>query len=247
MEIESNSSIPAAAAPAPRDNPIARAFRRIGLLIGAPTQLFEEIKAKPDWLIAFVIAAVIAVVGAMLILPHSAQVARVSLPPDAPAQQVQAVEKMIGLQAYINPISTVVIFMIRALILAGLWTGLAVMLTSVGSFKQFFSSACYLSIPVALGSLANSAIVWLRGVDSVNTQMDMFQPLGLNLLWHDAPNWAYVLLGTINVFEIWIFALTMIAVRTLSKASWTTAAIVTFIPWALGTCLTVGSMTLFSK
>jgi ABC-type antimicrobial peptide transport system permease subunit len=128
-------------------------------------------------------------------------------------------------------------------IAAGILTGLAAMLTASAKFKQFFSALCYAKLITIPAMLLALLIVTLRGVDSVNSMMDIMWTLGPAMFITDN-KMLFNILTQFNLFEAWYVVLLVLAVQKISGAKRGSAITVVAIYWVIGAAAQIGMLML---
>jgi len=223
--------------------------RRSGLanvvdIVIAPNAAFERIRQVPVWGWAFLIAALLGIIGTFLVGPAMQHAMEVSLPAklaanDAiaklPADQQQ---KQIALTMNISKTFAkfAFLFIPPLILLGGLIQALIMLIANAatrgdGTFKKFYA----LSITVAvvgsgLGSLVLGLIVLLRGSASFDVPSAVNAALpSLALLAPGAKGALAGFLGAMNVFVLWATALLALGMQRVGRipggAAWVTAII----------------------
>lgn len=108
-------------------------------------------------------------------------------------------------------------------------------------YKHSLALVGYTSVILALGSLFNAGIVYLRGVDTVTGYQDL-ATIGLNILFRmqSIGHPLYVLLSEISVFSVWSLILIVLGLEKMASLSRVKAITVTLLVWSLGMGFKVG-------
>jgi hypothetical protein len=90
-----------------------------------------------------------------------------------------------------------------------------------GDFRKTFTVIVWSSTAVVLEGLCISLVLWIRGIDAVQTLDDLEVPLGLNLLLPSSNPAVFDLMGSLNPFELWfIFLLAAGIAHVYSISVW---------------------------
>jgi hypothetical protein len=212
-------------------------------IIIAPRDAFARLRESPTWGWAYLIAAALAVVAALAIVPalrHAietgmpAQLAAnpsiAKLPPD---QQQKMIAQAVSLQALL--VNFTCVFQALGLLIVAAVQSLVMFVATKaghgdGSYKQLWALAINVQVAGAVGSLVAAAIVLLRGPNAFANPASIAAALpSLALIVPGAPPVPAAFLAALNVASIWqavLLGLGMIAVARVSRpAAWTAAVL----------------------
>jgi hypothetical protein len=162
-----------------------------------------------------------------------------STPPQMAQALREAANKPADWKLIFQPIGYGVICLIGA----GILTGLAAMFTAKGKFKPIFSALLYAKLVVLPAMLLALLIVSLRGVESVNSMMDIMWTIGPAMFVTDN-KFLFNLLTQINLFEAWYVILLVIAIQKITGAKRGTSIAVVGVYWAIGAATQIGMLML---
>lgn len=225
------------------------AERRGGLanvvdIIIAPNAAFDRIRQVPVWGWAFLVAALLAIAGALLAGPavqHAIETGMpatlaaneniAKLPPDQQQKQIAAFVSLYKNIAKFSWILTPV-----WLLLIGLIQGVVMLIANAagrgtGTFKQYFALSITVAVVgIGLSSLVLGVIVAVRGADSFETTTAVQSAIpSLGLLAPGAKGALGGFLGSLNVFVLWATALLALGMERIGRIArgpaWATAII----------------------
>lgn len=175
--------------------PLPNLAVRVWELLVAPARLFGRLRERPAWVGALVLLIVVGLVSTWL-MPEELlrQAATRGMPPDAPAEQVEATADFAATMAYVF---SVIGPPIGVAVVAGLLLFVFnVVLGGVAGFEQLFAAVSHAWIIIALGGLLTLPIM-------IASQ----DPTAALALHHLVPGleegFLYRLLHGLNVFGIW--------------------------------------------
>lgn len=234
------------------DSPVPQE-RRNGLttalnIVVAPKEALETLREAPMWGWAFLIAAVLAIVGSFLALPaqmHASQASmahmyatdpRFAQMSDAQKAQSMAMATAIGKASpYFTPLILLVVGFISALVL--------LVINAIGrgkgTFKQFWASSINVSIVTfGLFSVINGILAVVRGPDAYNKPVDQFLAMpSLAWLAPGASPKMVAFLAAFNPFTIWGLVLTFLTLTIVGRMAKGPAYIGSAILFVLGALL----------
>jgi hypothetical protein len=117
------------------------------------------------------------------------------------------------------------------------------MYTAKGKFKPIFSAFVYAKLVVLPAMLLALLVVSLRGVDAVNSLMDVMWTLGPAMFVTDN-KFLFNVLTQINLFEAWYVILLVIAIQKITGAKRGTSIAVVGVYWVIGAATQIGALML---
>ena len=223
--------------PAPRSS-----LSNVVDIVVAPSAAFDRLREVPAWGWAFLVAAVLGIIGAFLTSPATMHALQTTLPAQLaandqiaklpPEQQQKAIANALAVSKVIGQLSF--LFVPIIVLIGGLIQGVVMMIANAishgdGSFKKFFALSITVSVVgIGLSSLALGIIVLVRGADSFDSPTAVQSSLpSLALLAPGAKGALAGFLGGINVFYLWaaaMLALGMVRVgRIAPPVAWSTS------------------------
>lgn len=199
-----------------------------------PTAVFERVRERPRILVPFIVLCVLSVVLSVVTAPVGQATAALFQPPgtDAAASAPPGAAAML-IRAVIGAPIAVGIGLVASGFILWLTTSL---FGQDAQFKTLVSVAAHTFLIGMLYQATTSAVLMMRGLESITTFQDVQVALGLNLLWPDGTGFLWNVLGAINPFGIWGLILAAIGVQTTHRVQQGTAysiATVSFLIKAL--------------
>jgi hypothetical protein len=227
---------------APQPEPVSPVKGLIEVFVN-PSALFGRLRDRPDWLIPLLVGAVFMLVFQYFLHPYTSRAVLGMITDSTPPQAAQAMResatKPVGWTIIFQPIS----YALFCLIGAGVLTGLTAMLTTAAKFKQIFSAFCYAKLLMIPAMLLSLLVVSLRGVDSVNSMMDIMWSIG-PAMFVTENKFLFNVLSQINLFEAWYVVLLVIAVQKITGAKRGSSITAVAVYWVIGAATQIGLLML---
>lgn len=219
----------------------ANGFSTVLDVITSPTKAFETLRAVPMWGWAYIVTAVLCMIGQYLGAPAIAHALQAGWPAQiaanpklaamTPEQQQQGLKfALVGIQwAWL-------IVPVIALLAALLQTIIMMIFKAAGrsdaTFKQLWCAAMNtMVVGFGLYSIVNGLIIMVRGPQSFNSTMDTMRAMPSLAWFAPAANVKLAaFLAAFNVMSIWgavLLALAMIHVARVSRGNAIACAVVT--------------------
>lgn len=212
--------------------------------IVAPKDAFERLRESPTWVLAFVLALLLGVVGLVLLLPAVTQSAdaafnaRVATDPQfaqmSPTQLEQA-RSISDAVIKFTPLIAAFILPVTLLVQTLVMLALSAVGKGSGTFRSLWAASCNVAVPAfGLGNVAGGVIALIRGPASFNTPAGAQSVLpSLAILFPEGTKISYFF-SAFNPFTIWAAALLGLAMiyvaRTGKPIAWVMGAIMLLIP-----------------
>jgi hypothetical protein len=233
---------PAAPIPVEKVNP----FQRIIGVFFSPTETFQSIARKPDWVVPLLVLCVISLVSAWLISTRVdfGDLARQAMemnprfneiPADRQASIMKFTEGTMKVTTYTSPILSI----IGLLIIAGALLLGVRMMGGEGNFAQAFSVAIYGWYPRLLKGVISVIVLLNRKAITI---WDLQNPVRSNLGFLFDPKTkpvAFAFAASFDIFALWSLALYVIGYAAISRLSRGKTAAVVIILWLLIVLLTL--------
>jgi Yip1-like protein len=223
------------AAPAPQApaavsyTPFVTDFMRLVRVLYAPSAVFEEQQAKPTWFLPWLIIAILCTIIGFWELPYSQRVMELAIQAIPNAPQLSA--EQLRTRAMFGLIATPIVFLILALVNAGILF-LAVSITGASArFKGLLSISVFAQIMVPIALILQGIILRMRGApsDAVTSVADAQPALGLNVLFSadSVGKFLSAIMAGIGPLPLWGLFITAVGIMHLEKvkknAAWTAA------------------------
>ncbi len=196
-------------------------------IIIEPGKVFQHIKEKDDWWIPFILIVVVAFIVTWVIASPTARIAAQKMAEMGVDRELPA---FLGLIRYIMiPVGTLigwlvitVIFWMLSNAFGGDW-----------NFIKALNLFAYASVVGVIKSIITVAVLLIRGLENITTFRDMGIDTGLTLFFHPESTRLYLLMGGIDIFQIWVYALLAFGMSELAGITRKKAAIVSIITFVI--------------
>jgi len=221
-------------------------------VIYAPGDAFATLARVPTWGWAAIIGTVLAIVGALLVLPaslHYQHIIQEKQFSQMPADQAAAARAIMAkVPSWVGPLSAIIV---TPIITWFFWelTALGFLIGAAlgggeARHKMAWTAVVNAYIVVAIGSIAGGIILSLRGAESVNSAADLYALPSPVMFFHPASvKLTAFLYYAFNIASIWYFIVAVIALENMLKLG-RTAAVVTMLVLLLGVS---GLFALFAR
>jgi hypothetical protein len=220
----------------------AAAASRIVRAFSSPAPAFSELASSPTWLLALALIAALAFAGHFVITPRidfeatlreaiaDNPQAQARLPEDRIAETAAMQGKVARVWGYTIPVTVPVMM----LVIAGVYfLGLKVV-GSTAEFRPVFSGVVHATLPPSAVSGVLLSVVALQR-DSFAAQ-DLESMLKSNLgafLDPETPEFVMTLARTLDVFNVWLWVLLVIALAAVGRVSRGKAIGLVAVVWGL--------------
>jgi hypothetical protein len=210
-----------------------RQFGRVLQLFWSPGKAVGDLAERPGYLVPLVVVAVGAVLTGLIMNRFALTIIEASMQAALDADRAEhALEAARRLQI-VGYALTPLVVLFRWFVIAGLLFLMTVLLNGEMRFRAAFSLIACAGVCPLVQSCFSLLIVVFKGSDRLHTPADLQPPIGANLLFTEAAEPLYTILGAVNPFEIWYLVVLVMGVRTLSKCSRFQAAVVVLSTWCL--------------
>lgn len=217
---------------APKGNGLTTALD----IVVSPADAFARLRVVPTWGYAFLIAAVLGMIGTFLGSAASEHAAIASIPATmaknttvaamTPEKRQAIVDQQIGIAKAISKFNFA-FFPVILLVIALLQSVYLLIFNAIvrgdGNFKKYWALAINISIVgIGLATLILGVIELIRGPEAFNSQSDLFNALP-SLAWIVPGSTGFVhgMLVSFSVFGLWatgLFALGLIGIARIKPA-----------------------------
>lgn len=249
MTIESAGTSPAQpVGPAPTAAKL-NSFQRIVGVFFTPTETFEDIARKPDFLVPIIILVLITFVSTIVVIPHldfdavvaqQTEMMKKQNPnmTDADMERVGRMTRTFGKMAgYVSPL----LILIGLLVIAVVLWGAVRLMGGQGDFGQALSTTIYAWFPrMLLGGIIGMVIVMMRGMVDPTQMAAVVKTSPAFLVDMKEQPILFALLSSLDIFVIWTCILLTIGFSVLSKLSRAKTATIIFSLWFVTILFKVG-------
>ena len=214
-------------------------MRRFVWMFVSPSRVFDEIREqKVGWVQPWIIVSVFYVLITWLGLPIQRAVLELN-PSNVPPDQLDQQLEMVGKFAYAQLIFAPAGVLIVALLVAGVSYVMVTLVSKAATFKQYFTLALFSDVVGVVGYLLTTAIVRMRGVETITEADDARFSLSLRMLAPPDSAALKGLFGSVEFFAVWGFVLMVMGLRRIFGLS-LNAAIACVVPvWLLYATLSI--------
>jgi Yip1 domain len=222
--------------------PLSQSERVVDVFI-APSKTFSDIRRNASWLVPWILMAIASfamvtvvdkklgmekvVENQMALSPKQAEKLD-QLPPDQRATQIQTIVKFNRVVAYAYPVVAVIIVAIIAAVLLGTFNfGFGAHL----GFQQCMAISMYASLPGIIKALIAILAISVGGGEAFTFQNPVASNLGA--LVDPSSHFLYSVATSLDIFTIWILALTGLGYACVSKLKTGTCMAVVFGWWVI--------------
>ena len=217
---------------APKGNGLTTALD----IVISPADAFARLRVVPTWGYAFLIAAVLGMVGGFLGSAAGEHAAIAGVPAAmakntavaamTPEKRQEITDRQVGITKVISKFTFAfipVILLVSALLQTVYLLIFNAIVRGQGSFKKYWALAINISIvSVGLGTLILGVIELIRGPEAFNSQGDLFNAIP-SLAWivPGSAKFVHGMLVSFSVFGLWatgLFALGLIAIARIKPA-----------------------------
>ena len=206
-----------------------------------PAAVFERVRARPRFLMPFLVICAIQIVLYFVNLPYikaAMQAQAATRPAGGPDPS-----KFLSVGAVFIPLGIGIALLIGALLL---WV-LVSLFGGEGKFGTLLSVSAYASVPsVILLAIVGAIVLQMKGAGDITSQQDLQPALGLDLLAPGATGFVGAVLKAINPFSIWGLVLTAIGVATTHRLSKGTGYAVATVVFVIGVLIAAGFAGMFA-
>jgi hypothetical protein len=233
---------PLAPAPVEKANP----FQRIIGVFFSPTETFQSIARKPDWVVPLLVLCIISLASAWLLSTRidfndlARQTMEMNprfseMPADRQATMMKFTAGTMKVTTYVSPVLSI----IGLLIIAGALLLGVRMMGGEGTFRQAFSVAIYGWYPRLVKGVISVIVLMNRKAITI---WDLQNPVRSNLGFLFDPRTkpvAFAFWLSFDIFALWSLALYVIGYSAISRLSRGKTAAVVIILWLLVVLITL--------
>ena len=195
-----------------------------------PMKVFERIQGGLTWWKPFVLASVIGIINGYFMLPY--QVKRVELNPgDLSPEAIQMQAERIEKFGFVGLIMVPVIFAIIYLVMAGIAHITINIMSSESNFKKTLSLVSYAGLVSILGQVIATVILWMRGIENIETMQDMEVSLSLAAFFPDLEGAGKAFFESLSIFSIWYYILFLLGTAVIFRMSKSRALVPVIVMW----------------
>ena len=206
-----------------------------------PASLFKNLNSRPTWLGPFLVVSLLVIVCTLLMFPVMEHLMLKQLPVGISAEQQAQMLSSLKMSRYIGLLSAPVTLLIKWSIFAFLLYAVTILFSSDFTYRKALAIMAHASIITALDSLIGIAILYLRGLDNIQSPKDLESLVwSLSWLFSAALHPAFrAILDSLTIFSLWYWIVLFLGVRLTTKLSKLEATAIITILWIIQTGFSV--------
>lgn len=209
-----------------------------------PAKTFEDVAARPSFLVPLILVLLFALVYLFLFAQHvgwermlrhqfemSSRTAQ--MPPEQREAAIQMQLKFVPVFGYFGVLLGVPIFdLIWAAVLLGIVKGI---MSVPVRFKQVFAIVCYAAMPSLIFTALAMVVMFMKNPDDFNMQNPLVFNPGAFMDPVTSSKFLYSLASSLELFGIWTLVLIAIGLKAAGgrKISFGGALAAVFVPWGI--------------
>lgn len=209
-----------------------------------PTKAFEDIAARPGWLVPMIIIMICAISVTVAFTQHVGweRFFRQQIESSSRTAQLSTEQKeqAIATQSKFGPImggaGIVIGLPIYYLVVSGVLLGIvAGIMSAPVKFKQVFAVMCYASLTGVVSSILTLAVLFLKNPDQFNLQNPLvFNPAAF-MDQQSSSKFLYSLASSFDLFALWTIILIAVGLKAAAgkKLSFGGALFAVLLPWGI--------------
>jgi hypothetical protein len=223
-------------------------FQRIVGALISPGETFDDIARKPSALAPLIILILLGYATTIVIMPRmnwdavtakQEESMRKSNPnvSEADVARMTRISKSIGtVMGYLGPFLATIWW----LILAGILLLAFRLMGGEGNYHQAFSTTLYAWIPLTIGSIIMTILIYTRGTFDPNAAATIVRSNPAYLVDQKGQPLLFSLLSNLDLFTIWTVILLIIGFASLSKTTKAKAASIVISLWIVQILIKLG-------
>jgi hypothetical protein len=214
------------------------------LTLFSPVKAFNELKATDKFsAMSVIILLFLILVNLILMIPVTGKITEITMASmPLPEEQAEAALQMVYKMRYLQIVGSLFVYAIIFLLYTLLLYVLVRISKSELTFMKALQLIIYSYIVIVIGDLVNTAVIYARGLDSIQTIYDA-SLIGANMLVsaESLTMALYTFLNCINPFQIWFVVLLIIGLKVLTEMKSAKAVIICIIFWLITVAFPVAS------
>jgi hypothetical protein len=198
-----------------------------------PEKVFQRIEYGLTWWKPFILAAVVGIVIAFLMMPFQKLMFELTSRDRMSAEELQRSLEIMEKTKFVAPIVYPVLMLLVILAVAGIAYLLINLMSANASYKKTLSLIYYCGIVLLIWQILSAGLVFLKGVDNIESPADMMMSLSLATFFSGLKPGLYALLESFGLFQVWFYILFVFGAASVFKLG-KKSAIITAVPfWVL--------------
>jgi len=200
-------------------------------IIIKPKSVFEQIKEQSSWGQTFIILSFFSIIIAFFFNPITKQLTN-SMIESTSLSNRELIESTQEKLKYWGLIFEPFNLAVKILTFCVL-TYLGVLIfKGKSNFKQLFSLCTNAFFILLISNAVNLVFLYLNGIEKINNVFDL-SAIGLNLLFEKKPNYLYLFLSNINIFQIWFVCIMILGISNLAEINTKKSMLIVILTWLI--------------
>jgi hypothetical protein len=219
-------------------------FSRITGIFFEPSKTFQDITARPGWIIPLLLAVILTYASLFAFSQRigweramrqrfETNTRMADLPAEQKERQIAAMSRVFTIWSYVGPpIGVSVVDLVISAVLLGVVAG---MLSAPVKFKQVFAVVCYSGLITLISVPLTIAVMFLKNPDDFNMENPlMFNP-GALMDPVSSSKFLYSLASSLDLFTFWMIFLIATGLKAAGgkRLSFGGALMAVILPWAI--------------
>ena len=206
------------------------------LALFRPEKTFYALKTEEKFsAMSLIILLLLILVNLILTIPITAKITEITFSSmSLPENQIETMTQITYKMRYLQVIGLGILYLIMLLFYALLLYIFVLILKDRLAYKSALQLIVYSYFIVAVGDLVNTALIYLRGVDSIKSMYDT-SLVGINLLTSVekvGPVW-YAFLSYFTPFQLWFVILLSIGLKIFTGMKYIKSVIISVLFWLI--------------
>jgi hypothetical protein len=205
-------------------------------ILAEPMEAFNKIVVSPKWISAFSLITIIVILCGFFMLPFSERIIIKTLLSRMDTEQAQQAMLVYERFQYVGILFSAVPLLIKWIFLSAFLYYGAILLNAQNiRYRSVFTIVVYSEFILLLMGIINLLLLYIRGVDSINSITDLQAIVGLDYFLNDKQYNIpfYTFLNNFNVFSIWYVVTLTIGISIATCFSKLKSAILVSTTWLL--------------
>jgi hypothetical protein len=179
-----------------------------------PVKVVRRIAAGSSWWQPFIVLSVVSIALALINQPLTDKMIEAQYG-TGDAEQLERMRSAMETWKYLGYVAVPILILVANLIIAGIAHLVNSIVSMRASFKKTLSLSMYCGFISVLSQIIGTVIVWMRGVESIESAADLRVSFGIAALMPDLKGFWYNVAESFSLFQIWYYILFVIGVSVI--------------------------------
>jgi|GEM_PF-3546325 len=203
----------------------------------SPTEYFSQLKSRPQWILLFLIIAIITIVVGYFLLPYKQEIILSSLSEKLGKERAHQTLTMVNQFAVIGLFMVPIPMLLKWLVIAMLLYYIAILFNSSEiKFNETYAVVVHAEAILLIASVLQLAVLMIDGTHGIINSTIVHSVIGLDNLRNNESGDIIIstLLKNLNLITIWYYSILFIRLSIISRLEkWKSITIVVLL-WSLG-------------